>query len=470
MYSYLSDFLLKINTVLHNFLLGPIMLTAFIGVGLYFNLKTGFFPVTHMKMWLKHTFFSLFKKDAHEASDNTALSAFEALFAALAGSMGTGNITGVATAIVYGGPGAIFWMWVSAFLGMMTKYAENVLGMLFREKRTDGSGAYHGSPMMYMEKGLNCRPLAIIFATCCLFASLGLGNMTQGNSVAAALEAFLFIPPVVCGIGLSLIVALVIMGGIKRIGSLSSCLIPLITVVYIICSVIILIANITALPGVFVLIFKEAFRFKAVGGAAMGYGIKKALRLGISRGIFSNEAGLGSSVMVYSASGSNSSPDSQGMWGIFEVFLDTIIGCTLTALVILCSGVYDVNTYAVAIANGTEVINGSVLASNAFAATFGSFGHYFISISMAVYAFATLLTWSHYGAISCEYLFGSRIIPYYNILFLIVIVIGCVTKLEVIWNIADTLNCLLAIPNLIALILLSGKVTKVFKTSRLDSP
>ncbi len=460
--SDLLNLLLKINSEVHNFLLGPIMLTAFIGVGLYFNIRTKFFPITRMKVWLKHTLFSLFKKSTH-TSDGSALSSFEALFAALAGSMGTGNITGVATAIVYGGPGAIFWMWVSAFLGMMTKYAENVLGMLYREKKPDGSG-YYGSPMLYMEKGLKCRPLAVIFAVCCMLASFGLGNMTQGNSVATALEASLFIPPVFCGIGLAIIVALVIMGGLKRIGTLSSYLIPIVSVVYLICALVILFANADALPGVFALIFKEAFRLKAVGGGVLGYGIKKALKLGVSRGVFSNEAGLGSSVMVYSSS-QDAKPSSQGMWGIFEVFLDTIVVCTLTALVILCSGVYDVNTYAKALQNGIEVANGSVLASNAFASTFGSFGHYFISVSMAVYAFATLLTWSHYGAISCEYLFGHEATPYYNVMFLIVIVIGCVTRLEVIWNIADTLNCLLAIPNLIALVLLSGKVINVYKNS-----
>lgn len=458
----MSDLLLKINSAIHSFLLGPIMLTAFIGVGLYFNIRTGFFPITHIKTWLKHTLFSLFKKDTHKAQGNS-LSSFEALFAALAGSMGTGNITGVATAIVYGGPGAVFWMWISAFLGMMTKYAENVLGMLYREKKPDGNG-FHGSPMLYMEKGLNCRPLAIAFAICSMLASFGLGNMTQGNSVATALEASLFIPPVFCGIGLAVIVALVIMGGLKRIGTLSSYLIPIVSAVYLICALIILFINIDKLPGVFGLIFREAFRFKAVGGGILGYGIQKALKLGISRGVFSNEAGLGSSVMVYSSS-NDSNPDSQGMWGIFEVFLDTIVVCTLTALVILCSGVYDTTAYAAALQNGIEVMNGSVLAANAFATTFGSFGHYFISVSMAVYAFATLLTWSHYGAISCEYLFGSRITPYYNILFLIVIVLGCVTKLEVIWNIADTLNCLLAIPNLIALVLLSGKVINIYKAS-----
>ncbi len=460
--SDLSNLLLTINSALQSFLLGPAMLTAFIGIGLYFNIRTKFFPIIRIKVWLKHTLFSLFKKSSHTSS-GSALSSFEALFAALAGSMGTGNITGVATAIVYGGPGAIFWMWVSAFLGMMTKYAENVLGMLYREKKSDGSG-YYGSPMLYMEKGLNCRPLAVIFAVCCMLASFGLGNMTQGNSVATALEASLFIPPIFCGIGLAVIVALVIMGGLKRIGTLSSYLIPIVSVVYLVCALVILFVNSDALPGVFALIFKEAFRFRAVGGGILGYGIKKALKLGVSRGVFSNEAGLGSSVMVYSSS-SNANPASQGMWGIFEVFLDTIVVCTITALVILCSGVYDVNTYAAALQNGIEVVNGSVLASNAFATTFGSFGHYFISVSMAVYAFATLLTWSHYGAISCEYLFGSKITPYYNVVFLIVIVIGCVIKLEIIWNIADTLNCLLAIPNLIALILLSNKVIDVFKNS-----
>lgn len=460
--SELLSLLLKINSGVHSFLLGPIMLTAFIGVGLYFNIRTKFFPIMRIRVWLRHTLLSLFKKSTH-TSDGNSLSSFEALFAALAGSMGTGNITGVATAIVYGGPGAIFWMWVSAFLGMMTKYAENVLGMLYREKKPDKSG-YYGSPMLYIEKGLKCRPLAIIFAACCMLASFGLGNMTQGNSVATALEASLFIPPLFCGIGLAIIVALVIMGGLKRIGALSSYLIPIVSVVYLICALVILFANAAALPGVFALIFKEAFRLKAVGGGVLGYGIKKALKLGVSRGVFSNEAGLGSSVMVYSSS-QDAKPSSQGMWGIFEVFLDTIVVCTLTALVILCSGVYDVNTYAKALQDGLEVANGSVLASNAFASTFGSFGHYFISVSMAVYAFATLLTWSHYGAISCEYLFGPKATPCYNMLFLVVIVIGCVTRLEIIWSIADTLNCLLAIPNLIALILLSEKVIHVYKNS-----
>jgi len=454
------DFLSKINSALHSFLWGPVMLAVFIGVGLYFHIRTGFFPIRHMGMWLKRTLFSLCKKNSH-ASDEHSLSPFEALFAALAGSMGTGNITGVATAIVAGGPGAIFWMWVSAFVGMMTKFAENVLGMRYRERNPD-DGGWHGSPMLYMTKGLNCRPLAVCFALFCVLASFGLGNMTQGNSVATALSGSLSVPPFICGLGLSLAVGLVIMGGVKRIGRFTSYLIPIVSVIYLICSVVILSVNITKLPGVFALIMKEAFRPAAIGGGALGYGIKKALQLGISRGVFSNEAGLGSSVMVYS-SAADASPFEQGLWGIFEVFFDTVIVCTLTALVILCSGVYDAEFYETAIIYNLPVINGSVLAAAAFASVFGSFGNYFISASMTVYAFATLLTWSHYGAQSCEYLWGSKTVPLYKAVFLGVIIIGCMTKLELIWDISDTFNCLMAVPNLIALILLSGEVIKAFR-------
>lgn len=456
------NFLLKINSALYSFLWGPVMLAVFLSVGIYFHVRTGFFPVTHIKMWLKQTLFSLFNKKTHSSGKNS-LSSFEALFAALAGSMGTGNITGVATAIVSGGPGAVFWMWFSAVVGMMTKFAENVLGMLYRKRNLDGS--FYGSPMLYMENGLHCRPLAIIFALFCMLASFGLGNMTQGNSVATALYDSLHVPPFICGVILAGAVSLVTMGGVKRIGRFTSYLIPIVSVIYLICSFAILFANAAKLPAVFALIISEAFRPAAIGGGVLGYGIKKAMQLGISRGVFSNEAGLGSSVMVYSSAAANAKAFDQGLWGIFEVFLDTIVICTITALVILCSGVYDVNLYEAALINGTTVINGSVLASNAFATLFGSFGSYFISFSMAVYAFATLITWSHYGAMSCSYLFGKKSITPYKYTFLIVIVIGCMTKLELIWSISDTFNCLLAIPNLIALTLLSGKVITVYKKS-----
>ncbi len=454
------NILLKINSLLYSFLWGPVMLAVFLSVGIYFHVRTGFLPITRIRLWLKKTLFSLFDKKTH-ASGKNSLSSFEALFAALAGSMGTGNITGVATAIVAGGPGAVFWMWISAVVGMMTKFAENVLGMLYRKRNLDGS--FYGSPMIYMAEGLRCRPLAVLFALFCVLASFGLGNMTQGNSVATALYDSLNIPPFICGVVLAGTVSLVTMGGVKRIGKFTSYLIPIVSVIYLVGAFAILFVNAGKLPGVFSMIFEEAFRPAAIGGGALGYGVKKAMQLGISRGIFSNEAGLGSSVMVYSSAAAGTKAFDQGLWGIFEVFLDTIVVCTITALVILCSGVYDMKLYETALIHGTPVINGSVLASNAFMTLFGKFGAYFISFSMAIYAFATLLTWSHYGAMSCSYLFGQKSVTLYKYAFLIVIVIGCMTKLELIWSISDTFNCLMAIPNLIALMLLSGKVVAVYK-------
>lgn len=454
----------SINTVLNEFIWGPVMLSVFLFVGIMFTIRTDFFQVQYIKHWLTITFLQIFRKEKDKVlktKDRHSISQFQSLCTALAATIGTGSIAGVATAITAGGPGAVFWMWVSAFFGMMTNYAENTLGIKYRYKNEEGD--WIGGAFVYIERGLGkkWKWLAVLFAIFCGLASFGIGNMTQVNSIASGLQNSFNIDPRITAVLLMVFVALVIIGGIKRIASVTEKIVPFMAILYIVGGLVVICANITNVPYAFKLIFTEAFNFKAMGGGVLGYGIMLAMRKGISRGVFSNEAGLGSSVMVHSASDVKE-PVVQGMWGIFEVFADTLVVCTITALTILTSGVYDMSTYVTAIANGETVVTGTALTSNAFSSVM-PFGDKFVAIGIMLFAFSTVLGWSYYGERAIEYLFGLKGVMPYKIIFICVIYLGCTASLNLVWDIADTLNGFMAVPNLIAITLLSGQVVKMTK-------
>lgn len=444
------DFILIHN--LQEFLWSPVMLAAFFAVGLAYTVYLDFFPLFHMKYWLSATLGSVLRRKNRKSS---GVSSFEAMSAALAGSMGIGNIAGVASALAAGGPGAIFWMWASSVFGMMTKYAEIVLGYRYRHK--NAKGEWYGGPMYYIKEGLRCPILAGSFALFGTLAAIGMGNMTQSNSISNALYEVFQIPPVVCAVILIFACGLAILGGFSRIARISSILIPFASVFYLAGSIAAIILRADRLPAAIGMIFADAFSLRSAFGGAAGYSIFQAVRTGVARGVFSNEAGLGSSVLAHAAS---DEPDAvkQGMWGIFEVFADTLVVCTITALVILTSGLYDTRLYA---SGAPGLADGIVLASRAFCAVFGAVGGYFTAAATVIFAFATLIAWSHYGAQCCSYLFGDRALPMYQFLFLAALLPGCLIEMEAVWEIADTCNGLMAIPNLIALCLLFRQVTPV---------
>ena len=453
----------KINGILNRFIWGPYMLVFFLLVGAMFTIRTGFFQITQIKRWMDATILSVFKdRKVLKTDDQHSISQFQSLCTALAATIGTGNIAGVATAIALGGPGAVFWMWLSAFLGMMTNYAENTLGIKYRYRNERGD--WIGGAMIYIERGLHCKWLAIIFSLFCFLASFGIGNMTQANSIASGLKDSFGVPAWVTAVLIMFFVALVIVGGIKRIASVTEKIVPFMAVFYILGGLVVIFANIQAVPAAFAMIFREAFNFQAAGSGVLGYGIAVAMKRGISRGDFSNEAGLGSSVMVHSASDVEE-PVVQGMWGVFEVFADTIVVCTITCLTILTSGVYDIEGYLTAIAEGGEnaVVSGTTLTASAFASVIPH-GDKFVAIAIMMFAFSTILGWSYYGERAVEYLFGIKGILPYKVIFVIVIFFGCTASLSLVWDIADTLNGFMSVPNLIAVTLLSGEVVEMTRS------
>ncbi|MBS6397242.1 MAG: alanine:cation symporter family protein [Clostridiales bacterium] len=436
------------------------MLMFFLLVGAMFTIRTDFFQVTQIRRWTGETLLKLFGDGrARRSEDRHAITQFQSLCTALAATIGTGSIAGVATAIALGGPGSVFWMWFSAFLGMMTSYAEKALGVRYRCR--DEKGNWTGGAMIYMERGLHCRWMAVLFSLFCFLASFGIGNMTQANSIAAGLEDSFGVPPVTTALVTMALVAMVIMGGLGRIASVTERMVPLMAGGYILSGFVVVGCNLDRVPEAFSLIFREAFRFRAAGGGVLGYGIAEAMRLGISRGVFSNEAGLGSSVMVHAASDVKE-PAVQGMWGVFEVFVDTMVVCTVTCLVILTSGVYDMEAYLRAIASGGQdaVVSGTALTARAFASVIPQ-GDKLVVAAIVVFAFATLIGWSYYGERTAVYLFGKRAVFPYKVLFVLVIFAGCTGSLTLVWDIADTLNGFMAVPNLLALTLLSGEVIRM---------
>lgn len=453
----MSEHIRQINDVLHGFIWGRGMLVIFLSIGLYYSIRTGFFQITGMRVWLGRTLGSVWRERKHRARDPHSISQFQSFCTALAATLGTGNITGVASALIIGGPGAIFWMWVSALLGMMTAYAENVLGILYRYRNQEGK--WVGGAMVYMERGLRCKWLAVLFSVCCLLASLGMGNMTQANAVASGLKETFSIPTWMTGLAMMILVGIVLLGGVRRIAAVTEKVVPIMSVCYLAGGIFVLLVHIQEIPGAFQMIFAEAFRFRSVGGGLLGYGMSRALRVGIARGVFSNEAGLGSAVMAHAAAEVDD-PATQGMWAMLEVFLDTIVFCTLTALVILCSGVFDQQQFLGNLALGIENVDGTTLTGWAFATAIPG-GDRFLALSMIVFAFATIIGWAYFGERTFAYLFGEKASWMYKALYLFVLLPGCVGAPGLIWDVADTFNGFMALPNLLALALLSGKVWKV---------
>ncbi len=457
----------NINDTLNDFIWGPYMLVFFLFVGLMFTVRTRLFQIVHIKDWLDITILSVFKKDnkSRKTNDKHSISQFQSLCTALVATIGVGNISGVAVALALGGPGAIFWMWISAFFGMMTNFAEKTLGIKYRYKNEEGN--WIGGAMVYIEKGLGWKWLAVIFSVFCMFASFGIGNMSQGNEIANGLNNAFGIPNWATGLVVMIVAALVILGGIKRIAAVAEKVVPLMAIMYIIGALIVIGSNITAVPGAFAAIFSSAFKLSSVGGGVAGFTIMVALRQGVSRGVFSNEAGLGSSVMVHSTADVKE-PVEQGMWAIFEVFTDTLVVCTMTALTILTSGVYDAAAYEACAMQGINpvdagLLSGIALTSAAFESVLGPLGTKFISIAIMLFAFTTILGWSYYGERAVEYLFGLKAVPFYKIIFILILFMGCNISLKLVVDISDTFNGFMALPNLLALTLLSGQVINMTK-------
>ena len=462
----------EIVKVLNDIAWGPWMLVLLVGTGVYLSVKVGFIQFRKFGYAMKNTIGKLFQKQTAAGGEVTP---FQAMTTALAATVGTGNIAGVTGAIAVGGPGAVFWMWISALFGMVTKYAEVVLAVKYRERNEKGD--YVGGPMYYIKNGLGKKWnwLAVVFSILACLAAFGIGNMTQVNTIAssfnAAINAFggntaattitLFgqvvpVSSIAVGGVVAVIVALTLFGGIKRIGSVTERLVPLMAAVYIICALCVIGTNLGSIGKIFAMIFKGAFSAEAALGGAFGITIMQTIQKGVGRGVFSNEAGLGSAPMAHAAT-SEKDPVKQGMYGIFEVFMDTIVICTLTAFTLLC-GVESGVSITWGQSAGTELI------SAAFSTVFGGqIGSLIIVVAISLFALSTILSWSLYGTRCCEFLLGHKATLVYQIVFVSVIIIGATLDLELVWNIADTLNGFMAIPNLIALLGLSGVVIKLTK-------
>lgn len=437
------NLIVSLNEKVNSFVWGAFTLSLFLFVGIFYTLRLKGIQLKKAKLITNKTLLSLFKRQTRASGEKHTLSQLGSLSTALAATIGTGSIVGVATALAIGGSGSIFWMWVSAFFGMGTAYAENVLGILYRTRDKDGK--ITGGAHFYIEKGMKSKPLAKLFALFCVLASFGMGNMAQGNSISASLYQSFNIPRLYCGAVLFIFILIVMLGGTKRTQSVCELIVPFMTVFFIAGAVIILIIKRERLIPELLSIFKNAFCFKSAAGGIAGAGVKKAVSVGIRRGVFSNEAGLGSTVGVHSSSNIRE-PVEQGFWGIFEVFIDTMIVCTITALVILVSGAPLMKN------EGAEIV------VKAFESGFGSFGGYFVSVSIVLFALATLIGWSFIGQNAFCYLFPRAKNRVYKILFCIFVYLGAVSSLEFVWEISDTFNGLMSIPNLIALIVLSKEV------------
>ena len=449
----------SINNVVNNFIWGVPAMICIVGVGLLLSIRTGFLQIRKFPYAMKVTIGRMLKK--REASDG-ALTPFQAVCTALAATVGTGNIAGVAGAIAIGGPGAVFWMWISALLGMCTKFSEVTLAVHFREKNAEGDLV--GGPMYYIKNGLKKQWhwLAYLFAAFGVLTVFGTGNATQVNTITTAIDSALYNYGViseqnvstlnlVIGIILAVSIGLILLGGIKRIGQVAEKLVPFMAVIYIILAIGVVILNYRNIPTVFASIFKGAFSPASVTGGAVG-SFFMSMKKGVSRGIFSNEAGLGAGSIAHACADTRK-PVKQGFFGIFEVFVDTIVICTLTALVILCSGV----------PVGYGDAAGAELTILGFTSTYGSWVSIFTAIAMCCFAFSTIIGWGLYGTRCVEFLLGTRANRPFMIVYALVAIVGATMELGLMWNIAETFNGLMVIPNLIAVFLLSGVVVRLVK-------
>ncbi len=450
----------SVNSFINGLVWGPPMLILLVGTGIFLTFAVRFMQVGRVGLWWRHTFGGLFSKRSR-TSDGSNITPFQAVSTAMASTVGTGNIVGVATAITLGGPGAVFWMWLTALFGMATKFCEATLAVKYREVTPDGK--YVGGPMYYIKNGLgpNWRWLATLFAIFGMVASFGIGNMTQANAVTANVvglskTAFGFdlAPGFVAAI-LLILSALVLIGGVKRIGAVAGTLVPAMALVYVIGGLIVLFVHIDKVPDAFTLIIHSAFYGHAAVGGFTGAAIAQAIRFGVARGLFSNEAGLGSAPIAH-ATAIVKNPVKQGLLGMVDPFLDTIIVCTISALVILVSGEW--------MAPGIAEAGAGTLTAQAFNSVMpGGFGSWLVTIGIVLFAFSTILGWCVYGERCVIYLFGHKAALPFRIIFTLVVPVGALAKLELVWNLADLFNGLMAIPNLIALLLLSPVVFKLAK-------
>ena len=471
-----------VNGKINGVVWGVFGLALLIGTGVIVTVLTKFFQVSHIGLWFKNTLGSLFHKDViKHTKEKGSISPFQALCTALAATVGTGNIAGVAAAIWKGGAGAVFWMWVAAFFGMMTNYAENVLGIYYRRKNANGE--WSGGAMYYLTDGLGRKPkmakvgkvLAILFCVFTMLASFGIGSMGQVNKIVTnisqafdikALSSIEFggvtLYNLLLGVLLMALTALITLGGLKRIANVAEKIVPFMVVLFVLGSLVILAVNITSIFPAFGAIFKNAFCPEAFVGGGLGVVVKKVVTQGFKRGVFSNEAGLGSSVMVHSNS-SIKEPVKQGMWGIFEVFADTMIVCTMTALVILTAGGLEGGAFNVITGEIAEGYTDATLVGGAFNSVFswGGIGEKFIAIAMFLFAFTTVLGWSHYGSKAWEYLFGAKTTYIFRIIHVCTVIFGAVLTSSLAWDISDTFNGLMMIPNLIGVLVLSPLVVKI---------
>ena len=449
---------------------GPWMLLLLVGTGVYLSCRVGFIQFARFGYTMRNTLGKVFKKTQAGEGEVTP---FQAVATALAATVGTGNIAGVTGAICVGGPGAVFWMWISALFGMVTKYAEVVLAVKYRERNDQGD--WVGGPMYYIRNGLGkgFNWLACLFCVLGALAAFGIGNMTQVNTIATsvntAIDSFggttaaytvaLFgqnvpISSIMIGAVVAMIVGMVLFGGIKRIGAVAELMVPVMAAIYILASILVVGFNFEHIGNVFAMIFQGAFNAEAALGGAFGITIMTTIQKGVGRGVFSNEAGLGSAPMAHAAS-SERDPVKQGLYGIFEVFMDTIVICTLTALTLLCGA-------------GDQIVwgqsAGAELISASFSSVFGAqLGSMLVAVGITLFALSTILSWSLYGTRCCEFLLGSKAAKVYQVLFVAVILVGATLKLDLVWNIADTLNGFMAVPNLVALLGLSPVVIKLTK-------
>ncbi len=479
----------KVNSFINGIVWGWPMVILILGTGILLTVRTRALQVTKFKKSLNETLVPTFKsmkkkRTATEKKENS-ISPFEAFATAISGTVGTGNIIGVTSAIVTGGPGAVFWMWISAFFGMVTNFAENVLGMFFRKK--SASGDFAGGPMYYLSEGLPLQAktekgkkflgglgkvLGIMAAVFCSLAAIGMSG-TQTNNIASTIagalpDANAKILKLIVGIVVAVMLALIIIGGVKRIGRACAIMVPFMSLLFILMALVIIFANITMVGSAFALIFKNIFSFKAAVGGVTGFAFAQIIQKGLARGIFSNEAGLGSSVIAHSASGSRE-PMKQGFWGVFEVFFDTFIICTLTALVILVSfGKTPEVLWALGVDG--EPVNATLVSMMAFEKQFDTFGTIVYSVIVPLFGFTTIVAWSYYGEKAVEYLFlktgekGRKIsILVFKIVYVLLVIVAAIMNAELAWAISDTFNGLMALPNLIGLVIMSGLVVKIVK-------
>ncbi|WP_099204317.1 alanine/glycine:cation symporter family protein [Scatolibacter rhodanostii] len=430
----------------NNIIWGIPMLVLMLGTGILLTVRTKGVIFTRFGTVMGNTLKTIFKPQQDD-SEGT-ITPFQAVCTALAATVGTGNIVGIALAISVGGPGAIFWMWVCAILGMVTKFCETTLAVAYREKNEQGQ--FVGGPMYYISKGLGWKKSAVAFCIFAVIASFGVGNMVQANAVSGGLESAFSIPTFVTGIVLALLVALVIIGGIQRISAIAERLVPFMAIMYILAAVVVLVINAEKIPAAFGMIFKDAFTGTAAIGGFAGSTMMYAARIGVARGVFTNEAGLGSAPIAH-ACAKTDHPARQGCWGAFEVFFDTIVMCTVTALVILTSGLWtnsDMNSSAMSLAAFGNAIPG---------------GEYVVSIGLVLFAFATIIAWYYYAEKALEYIAGKKAVRIYQAVFVLLVFVGCVSEIKLVWELADLFNGLMAIPNLIALVALSATIVKLTK-------